>query len=155
MKTVDVSDMFKHLLPELTHTVSRVWDNEPTCNDPLKTTLTQAVCNDLRERMEGGGGLTYVLIDKVEDIDRLPVHHKRYLLDGEEVDEFECENNPDVVIDCWTEYKEEWTKELELEKCHSLVLHFTNGLRYTDEECKKVVSVFNKDDIVKFANKGE
>lgn len=154
MKTVDVSSMFKHLLPELTHTVYRVWDNESTCSDPLKTTLTQAVCNDLRQGIEGGG-LTYVLIDKMEDIERLPVHHKKYLLDGKEVDEFTCENNPDVVVDYWTEYKEEWTKELELEKCHSLVLHFTNGSRYTDEECERMINIFNKDDIVKFAKGDE
>ena len=153
MKTVDVSDVFKHLLPELTHTVYRVWDNEPTCNDPLKTTLTQAVCNDLREMMEGGGGLTYMLVDKMEDIERLPFYHTRYLLEGEEVDEVVCENNPDVIIDCWLEHKEDWTKELEIGKCHSLILHFTNGSRYTDEECKKMVSFLNKDDIVKFASK--
>ena len=143
--------MFEHLLPKSTHTVYRVWDNEDTCNDSLKTTLTQAVCDTLRKDMSEGG-LTYVLIDKMSDVDRLPAHHVKYLLDGEEVDEIECENNPDVVIDCWTEYKEAWTKELELERCHSLVLHFTNGSRYTDEECKKMIALLNKEDIVQFAN---
>lgn len=119
MKTVDVSSMFEHLLPKLTHFVYRVWDNEHTCNDPLKTTLTQAVCNDLRERVKGGGGLTYILVDSR------------------------------------VEHREEWTKELEIEKCPSLIPHFTNGSRYTDEECKKLVSFLNIDYIVKFANKGE
>tara|TARA_R110002012_G_C11621766_1_gene609074 strand:- start:978 stop:1439 length:462 start_codon:yes stop_codon:yes gene_type:complete len=141
MKTVDVSSMFEKPLPKITHTVYRVWENESTCNDPLKTTLTQAVTNRLRDVITGEVSLTFILVDKREDIERLPIYHNRYLLNGKEIDESVGLTNPDTVISDWTEHKEEWTKDLELEKCHYLIMHFTNGYRYTDEECERLLPV--------------